>query len=128
MQEAQGPLAWFAVYERAFDWPTLPAEGYAALRWQSALQRYFEGLSPDEAAQLRAEAVKRLDRATRARRLEVDELARLSALADYLAPRIERREGAQPPTLAEGVLIGLMAGYQLSVGEQAGLETDPFDD
>lgn len=96
--------------------------------WQSALQRYFEGLSPDEAARLRANAVRGLDRATRARRLEVAELARLSALADYLTPRIERREGAHPPTLAEGVLMGLMAGYQLAIGEQMPGEPDPFEE
>ena len=95
--------------------------------WQSSLRRYFERLSPDEAARLRADAVRGLDRATRARTLEVAEIARLSALADYLAPRIERREGAHPPTFAEAVLIGLMAGYQLAVGEQVPAEPDPFD-
>ncbi len=96
--------------------------------WQSALQRYFNRLTSDEAAELRAGAVHDLDRATRARRLEIAEIARLSALADYLTPRIEKREGAEPPTIAEGVLMGLMAGYQLAVGEAASQEPDPFAD
>ena len=96
--------------------------------WQSALQRYFNRLTSDEAAELRAGAVRGLDRATRARRLEIAEIARLSALADYLTPRIEKREGNLPPTIAEGVLMGLMAGYQLAVGEAAPQEPDPFED
>jgi len=96
--------------------------------WQTALRRHFDRLTTVEAEQLRASAVRSLDRATRARQLEVTEIARLSALADYLAPRIERRQGPTPPTIAEGVLLGLMAGYQLAVGEQAPQERDPFGD
>jgi para-aminobenzoate synthetase/4-amino-4-deoxychorismate lyase len=39
VHEALGPLAWFAVYDQAFDWPTLPSQGYAPMRWRSGLQR-----------------------------------------------------------------------------------------
>jgi hypothetical protein len=96
--------------------------------WQAALRRYFASLTTDEADRLRAGAVQGLDLATRARQLQIREIARLSALADYLVPRIEKREGTERPTLAEGVLMGLMAGYQLAVGEATPQEPDPFAD
>src|SRR5579872_5103906 len=83
--------------------------------WQEALRRYVASLTDDQAEQLRSDAVRELDRATLSRQLHVEELARLSALADYLAPRVEKRQGAAPPTMAEGVLMGLIAGYQLAV-------------
>ncbi len=104
-----------------------PANGQTAT-WQAELRRYFAALTLDEAAQLRAGAVHGLDRATRARQLQIAEIARLSALADYLVPRIEKRESGERPTLAEGVLMGMMAGYQLAVGEAAPQEPDPFAD
>lgn len=94
--------------------------------WQERLRAHLDALSEDETDALRGDAIRRLDHGARVRRLELAELARLSALAEYLTPRIERRAGEQPPTMAEAVLMGLMAGYQLAVGEQAPPEPDPF--
>lgn len=36
---AEGPLAWFAVYDTAAAWPELPAAGYAPMHWRADLQR-----------------------------------------------------------------------------------------
>lgn len=96
--------------------------------WQSALQRYLDALTPAEREALYARALRSLDRATQARRLELPELARLSALAGYLAPRVERQTGAQPAPTEMAVLMGLIAGYQLAVGEAAPQQPGPFDD
>ncbi len=106
----------------------------ALLPWQAALQRHLAALSADEVERLHVEALRSLDRATRARSLTIEEIARLSALAAYLAPRVNRRraggeETAQPvATTEEAVMFGLMAGYQLAVGEAVPKEPDPFDD
>jgi|SRR5579875_1007658 len=96
--------------------------------WQGALQRYLDALTPAEREALYARALRSLDRATRARRLELPELARLSALSQYLAPRVERQAGTQPAPTELAVLMGLIAGYQLAVGETAPQESSPFDD
>ena len=95
--------------------------------WQQQLQRYLDTLDAEQLASLRANAVRRLDRATRARSLEVDELARLSALAEYLSERLDRRlRDGGSPRLDEVLLMGLIAGYQLASGEQTPQEPDPF--
>ena len=96
-----------------------------ALPWQRRLSEYLAGLSEAETERLHADAVSRLDRATRARPLTLEETATLSALAAYLSPRIERRGDGTPAT-DEAVLFGLMAGYQLAAGEQLPPEPDPF--
>lgn len=97
----------------------------SALPWQRRLGEHLAGLSEAERERLHAEAISRLDRATRARPLTLEETVTLSALAAYLAPRIERR-GNGRPALDEAVLFGLMAGYQLAAGEQLPPEPDPF--
>jgi hypothetical protein len=108
--------------------------GAELLPWQAALQRHLAALDADEVERLHVEALRSLDRATRARSLTIEEIARLSALADYLAPRVGRRqsggeESAFPPVSVEdAVLFGLMAGYQLAAGESAPQEPDPFAD
>jgi len=84
------------------------------------------GLGVEERERMRANSVRSLDRATRVRPLETVELARLSALADYLAQRIERRLGFDSGSLAEPLMLGLMAGYQLAAGEPLLDEPDPF--
>ncbi|GEM_PF-2487965 len=95
------------------------------LPWQRRLGEFLAGLSLAETERLHADAVSRLDRATRARPLTLAETATLSALAAYLAPRVERR-GDGKPAIDEAVLFGLMAGYQLAIGEQMPPEADPF--
>jgi len=94
--------------------------------WQAALRAHLDALSEDETDALRADAIRRLDHGARVRRLALVELARLSALAEYLTPRIARRAGEEPPTMAEAVLMGLMAGYQVALGEQTPTEPDLF--
>jgi hypothetical protein len=94
--------------------------------WQEALQRYFDALSEDERDRLRARTLRALDRATGARPLRTAELARLSALADYLAPRIARRLEPGADGMPEAVMLGLMAGYQLALGDHMPQEPDPF--
>src|SRR5205814_8902548 len=37
--DAAGPLAWFAVYDVAQTWPTLPSADHAPMQWTSALDR-----------------------------------------------------------------------------------------
>ena len=37
--EADGPLAWFAVFDSARDWPALPPAVHAPMTWRSALER-----------------------------------------------------------------------------------------
>ena len=96
--------------------------------WQAALQRYLDALSPAEREDLHARALRSLDRATRARRLELPELARLSALSRYLTPRVERQTGATPAPTEAAVMIGLIAGYQLAAGEAEPPVPDPFGD
>ncbi|HEY7294860.1 MAG TPA: hypothetical protein VH916_07445 [Dehalococcoidia bacterium] len=95
------------------------------LPWQRRLSDYLARLSSEEIEHLHADAVSRLDRATRARQLTLEETATLSALAAYLAPRVARRSDGTP-AIDEAVLFGLMAGYQLAVGEQLPHEPDPF--
>jgi hypothetical protein len=107
---------------------SVPGSDPDASGWQAALQRYLDGLSPAEREDLHARALRSLDRATRARRLELPELARLSALSRYLTPRIERQTGAQPAPTEAAVLMGLIAGYQLAAGEAEPLAPDPFGD
>ena len=106
----------------------MPGSDADAGGWQAALQRYMDALSPVEREELHARALRSLDRATRARRLELPELARLSALSRYLTPRIERQTGAQPAPTEAALLMGLIAGYQLAAGEGEPLAPDPFDD
>jgi hypothetical protein len=96
--------------------------------WQAALRRYLDALSPEENEELHARALRSLDRATRARRLELSELARLSALSRYLTPRVERQAGTQPAPTEAALLMGLIAGYQLAIGESEPLPPDPFGD
>lgn len=96
--------------------------------WQQALQAYLAALSPDETDALHARAVHSLDRATRARALEVAEIARLSALVSYLAPRVERQTGMQPAPTEAALMMGLLAGYQLAAGEALPQPPDPFAD
>lgn len=106
----------------------------ALLPWQAALQRHLAALSADQLERLHVEALRSLDRATRARSLTIDEIARLSALAAYLAPRVARRQAGgedtdQPAVPTEdAVMFGLMAGYQLATGEAVPQEPDPFAD
>ena len=102
------------------------ARAASRLSWQEALGRHLAALSTDELDALRGNAIRGLDRATRARPLDLSELARLSALADYLAPRVEKRAGGDPPTIEQAIMFGLIAGYQLAVGDQAPQEPDPF--
>ena len=96
--------------------------------WRAALSRYLDALSPEEREELHARALRSLDRATRARRLEIAELARLSALSRYLTPRVERQTGAQPAPTEAALLMGLIAGYQLALGEAEPPTLDPFGD
>ncbi|HLZ71254.1 MAG TPA: hypothetical protein VKV26_15235 [Dehalococcoidia bacterium] len=95
------------------------------LPWQRRLSEHLAGLSAAQTEALHADAVSRLDRAARARPLTLAETATLSALAAYLAPRVARRSDGKP-AIDEAVLFGLMAGYQLAIGEQSPLEPDPF--
>lgn len=110
-----------------------PAEGGAAelLPWQAALQRHLAALNAEEIERLHVEALRSLDRATRARSLTIEEIARLSALADYLAPRVARRQGGGDESavpVVDAVMFGLMAGYQLAAGETVPQEPEPFAD
>jgi hypothetical protein len=98
------------------------------LPWQHALRDYTAALGQAERDRLQANAIRALDRATRAAPLETADLARLGALSEYLAPRIERRLGLEAGSLNEPVMLGLMAGFQLALGEAAGLESDPFEE
>lgn len=99
-----------------------------ASNWQAGLQTYLAALSQDETDALHARAIHALDRATRARTLETAEIARLSALAGYLAPRVERQAGTQPAPTELALMMGLLAGYQLAAGEAMPQEPDPFAD
>ncbi|SRR5579883_2216413 len=105
---------------------TDPESNGAAPAWQAELEAYVAAMPEDERERMRASTLRALDRATQSRPLQVDELARLSALADYLAPRIERRLGATEGSLNQPVMLGLMAGYQLALGDSLPLEPDPF--
>lgn len=44
---ADGPLAWFGIYERPLDWPEAPALPPAAAQWQSSLTRADFDLAMD---------------------------------------------------------------------------------
>jgi hypothetical protein len=85
--------------------------------WRDTVRRFWDAMSPDEADQFRAAALVALDEATRRRQLSPSELARLSALAEYIAARLDRRDDP-PVETREAVLYGLLAGYQLAAGEQ----------
>src|SRR5690349_21794335 len=90
------------------------------LPWQAALKRHLASLSADEVEALHTGAVMSLDHATRSRSLTIAEIARLSALASYLAPRVSRRSGGGEPgevATEDALLFGLLAGYQLAAGE-----------
>jgi len=39
VQAADGPLAWFGIYERALDWPPAPSQASALAQWQPSLAR-----------------------------------------------------------------------------------------
>jgi hypothetical protein len=96
--------------------------------WRERLGAFRGGLSADEVEALAAESLSALDRAARVRPIATAELARLSALAGYLTPRIERRANGLPVETNDVMLMGLIAGYQLATGEQTPGEPDPFAD
>lgn len=107
--------------EGGSDGPLLP--------WQAALKRHLATLSADDVEALHTGAVMSLDHATRSRSLTIAEIARLSALASYLAPRVARRSGGGEPgdvATEDALLFGLLAGYQLAAGEAAAQEPDLF--
>ncbi len=88
--------------------------------WREAVQAYWDGMSAEEADGFRAAALVALDQATRRRTLSSAELARLTALAEYIGARLDRRDDP-PVATREAVLYGLLAGYQLAAGA-----TDPL--
>jgi hypothetical protein len=84
--------------------------------WRETVRRFWDAMSAEEADEFRAAALIALDDATRMRQLTPEELARLTALAEYIGDRLSRR--TDPPIeIREAVLYGLLAGYQLAVGQ-----------
>jgi hypothetical protein len=83
--------------------------------WREAVQAYWDTMSAEEADEFRAAALIALDDATHRRPLSPVELARLTALAEYIGARLDRRDDPRLET-REAVLYGLLAGYQLAAG------------
>lgn len=87
----------------------------AGQAWLERVEQFWEAMGAEEAEEFRAAALIALDEATRRRELTAAELARLSALGEYLANRLARRQEDAPLALQEALLYGLLAGYQLGV-------------
>ncbi len=87
--------------------------------WRETVQRFWDAMGAEEADEFRASALIALDEATRQRQLTPEELARLTALAEYIGDRLSRRDNP-PVDTREAVLYGLLAGYQLAACEQTG--------
>jgi hypothetical protein len=83
--------------------------------WREVVEAFWAEMSDAEAEEFRASALMALDDATRRRELTTLELARLTALAEYLANRLGRRVEDQSLDTREAILYGLLAGYQLGV-------------
>ncbi len=82
--------------------------------WRETVRSFWDAMSAEEADEFRAAALVALDEATRRRELSDAELARLTALAEYIGARLDRRDDP-PIETREAVLYGLLAGYQLGV-------------
>lgn len=83
--------------------------------WREVVEQFWSEMSAEEAEEFRAASVMALDDASRRRELIPAELARLTALAEYLANRLGRRSEDQSLDTREAIFFGLLAGYQLGV-------------